>query len=117
MHISKRLQSLTEGKETENVIDFSTAEALAFGSLLQDGYNIRLSGQDSGRGTFSQRHGLLTDQELEGRTIVPLNYALGDSRGRFEIVNSPLVRYNFLNSIPCVYFRGRSRDQYSTWSL
>jgi 2-oxoglutarate dehydrogenase complex dehydrogenase (E1) component-like enzyme len=58
-------------KEGKN-IDWSTAEALAFGSLLLQGYNVRLSGQDVGRGTFSQRHALLIDQE-NNRSFVPLN--------------------------------------------
>ncbi|KAI8457607.1 hypothetical protein BY996DRAFT_6411498 [Phakopsora pachyrhizi] len=57
-------------------IGYSTAEALAFGTILEDGYDIRISGQDSGQGTFSQRHALLTDQVVEGRTIVPLNQLL-----------------------------------------
>ncbi|KAG0151793.1 hypothetical protein CROQUDRAFT_650848 [Cronartium quercuum f. sp. fusiforme G11] len=97
MHISKRLEALSEGKENQPVIDFSTAEALAFGTLLQDGYHIRLSGQDSGRGTFSQRHGLLTDQTIEGKTVVPLNHSLGGKGiGRLELVNSPLSEYAVL---------------------
>lgn len=98
MHVSKRLQALAEGKEDAPVIDFSTAEALAFGTLLEEGYHIRLSGQDSGRGTFSQRHGLLTDQVVEGRTVVPLNHAMEGSEGvgRLEIVNSPLSEYGVL---------------------
>ena len=53
-------------------IDWSTAEALAFGSLLDDGFSVRLSGQDSGRGTFSQRHSVLRNQENHDRYI-PLN--------------------------------------------
>src|SRR5277367_4705030 len=54
-------------------IDWSTAEALAFGTLLDDGFPVRLSGQDSERGTFSQRHSVLIDQETEAR-YVPLNH-------------------------------------------
>ncbi|MBW0491921.1 hypothetical protein O181_031636 [Austropuccinia psidii MF-1] len=99
MHIQKRLQAI-EGKQGDKIteIDFSTAEASAFGTLLEDGYDIRLSGQDSGRGTFSQRHALLTDQIIEGRTIVPLNQLAHEdpTRGKLEIVNSPLSEYSVL---------------------
>ncbi|PLW21799.1 hypothetical protein PCANC_02924 [Puccinia coronata f. sp. avenae] len=97
MHIQKRLQALESNLESHKaMIDFSTAEALAFGTLLEDGFDIRLSGQDSGRGTFSQRHALLTDQDVEGRTVVPLNELASQdpSRGKLEIVNSPLSEYS-----------------------
>ena len=50
-------------------IDWSTAEALAFGTLLNEGFSVRLSGQDSGRGTFSQRHAVLRNQENHDRYI------------------------------------------------
>jgi probable 2-oxoglutarate dehydrogenase E1 component DHKTD1 len=53
-------------------IDWSTAESLAFGSLLLQGFNIRISGQDVGRGTFSQRHAMLVDQN-NNKTFIPLN--------------------------------------------
>ena len=53
-------------------IDWSTAETLAFGTLLKEGFSVRLSGQDSGRGTFSQRHSVLRNQESHDRYI-PLN--------------------------------------------
>jgi 2-oxoglutarate dehydrogenase E1 component len=64
------------------------AEALAFGSLCLDGHKIRLSGQDCERGTFSQRHAVLYDQETEARYI-PL-YHLSPSQARFEVINSML---------------------------
>jgi multifunctional 2-oxoglutarate metabolism enzyme len=64
-----RRRSMLEGKEA---IDWSFGEALAFGTLLLDGFRVRLSGQDSGRGTFSQRHALLFDS-LTGQGLVPLN--------------------------------------------
>ena len=67
-HINKRLERMKDGK----IIDWSTAESLAFGSLLKEGFNVRISGQDVGRGTFSQRHCLLVDQE-SGNTYIPLN--------------------------------------------
>src|SRR5271156_76157 len=69
-------------------IDWSTAEALAFGSLLDDGFPVRLSGQDSERGTFSQRHSVLIDQQTEARYI-PLNH-IRDGQARCEVINSML---------------------------
>lgn len=86
--MQKRVQSLERGEG----IDFATAEALALGTLLQDGRNVRLCGQDSGRGTFSQRHALLADQEVEGRSVVPLNTSL-KADGCLEVVNSPLSEF------------------------
>ncbi|CAH7682776.1 Transketolase, pyrimidine binding domain-domain-containing protein [Phakopsora pachyrhizi] len=79
-------------------IDYSKAEALAFRTILEEGYDIRLSGQDSGQGAFSQRHALLADQVVEGRTIVPLNQlsAKNSQPGNLEIVNSPLSKYAVL---------------------
>ncbi|HZQ12581.1 MAG TPA: 2-oxoglutarate dehydrogenase E1 component [Pseudolabrys sp.] len=69
-------------------IDWATAEALAFGSLLKEGHPVRLSGQDSERGTFSQRHSVLFDQKTEERHT-PLNH-LGGSQARYEVLNSML---------------------------
>jgi len=74
--------------ETGEGIDWATAEALAFGSLVQEGYGVRLSGQDCERGTFSQRHSVLYDQASESR-YVPLN-AIAAGQGRFEVINSML---------------------------
>ena len=56
----------------EEPIDWSTAELLAFGTLLTEGFSVRLSGQDSGRGTFSQRHSVIRNQSNHDRYI-PLN--------------------------------------------
>ena len=69
-------------------IDWATAEALAFGTLLMEGHPVRLSGQDSGRGTFSQRHSVLVDQDTEERYI-PLNN-LRFGQAPFEVLDSPL---------------------------
>ncbi|HSI39306.1 MAG TPA: 2-oxoglutarate dehydrogenase E1 component [Xanthobacteraceae bacterium] len=69
-------------------IDWSTGEALAYCSLLIEGHPVRLSGQDSERGTFSQRHSVLTDQETEAR-YTPFNY-LRDGQSRYEVINSML---------------------------
>ena len=74
--------------ETGEGIDWSTAEALAFASILMEGNPIRLSGQDSERGTFSQRHSVLYDQKDETRYI-PLNN-LSPAQANYEVVNSML---------------------------
>ena len=74
--------------ESGEGIDWSTAEALAFGSLLVESFPVRLSGQDSARGTFSQRHSVLTDQEDE-HPYTPLNH-LDPQQANFEVINSPL---------------------------
>ncbi|MEM0908655.1 MAG: 2-oxoglutarate dehydrogenase E1 component, partial [Pseudomonadota bacterium] len=69
-------------------IDWATAEALAFATLLEEGFPVRLSGQDCERGTFSQRHSVLYDQETEERYI-PLNN-LAEGQSRYEVINSML---------------------------
>jgi len=79
---SNRHKSILEKKN----IDWSNAEALAFGSLLNEGFPVRLVGQDSGRGTFSQRHSVLRNQEDNSRYI-PLNN-ISDKQKNFEIVDS-----------------------------
>jgi 2-oxoglutarate dehydrogenase E1 component len=75
-------------------IDWATAEALAFGALLSEGTSVRLSGQDSGRGTFSQRHAVLVDQETEDR-FIPLNN-LAKGQAVFEVIDSPLSEASVL---------------------
>jgi len=72
--------------------DWATGEALAFGSLESEGYGVRLSGQDSGRGTFSQRHAVWVDQTDEHK-YVPLQSL---EHGRFEVLDSPLSEYGVL---------------------
>jgi 2-oxoglutarate dehydrogenase E1 component len=69
-------------------LDWATGEALAFCTLLLEGHKVRLSGQDSERGTFSQRHSVLIDQEDEGR-YTPFNH-LSPEQGHFEVINSLL---------------------------
>ncbi|MDB5591507.1 2-oxoglutarate dehydrogenase E1 component [Enterovirga sp.] len=73
--------------ETGEGIDWATAEALAFATLLEEGHPVRLSGQDVERGTFSQRHSVLLDQETEER-YTPLNHV--GAKSRYEVVNSML---------------------------
>ncbi|HET6537492.1 MAG TPA: 2-oxoglutarate dehydrogenase E1 component [Sphingopyxis sp.] len=79
-------------KDNEPTFDWATAESLAFGTLLSEGYQVRLSGQDVGRGTFSQRHAVWIDQKTEER-YVPLTKV---PHGRFEILDSPLSEYGVL---------------------
>jgi len=91
-HLHRTIQRFLENRrksiDTGAGLDWSTGEALAFASLLLDGHPVRLSGQDSERGTFSQRHSVLVDQENEERYI-SLNH-LHDGQSRFEVVNSML---------------------------
>jgi 2-oxoglutarate dehydrogenase E1 component len=84
--LKRQLDKRRENFSEDVSIEWAHAETLAFGSLLKEGFVIRLSGQDSQRGTFSQRHLVLHDVET-GATYTPLS-DLGD--GRFEIYNSPL---------------------------
>ncbi|MDC0925083.1 2-oxoglutarate dehydrogenase E1 component [Candidatus Pelagibacter sp.] len=84
--IVKILNNRKESVKNGFNIDWSTAEALAFGSLLDEGYPVRLVGQDSGRGTFSQRHSVLRNQKDNSR-YVPLNN-ISDNQKQFEVVDS-----------------------------
>src|SRR6195256_3053790 len=86
--IARLMQAKRKMIETGEGIDWSTGEALAFGTLLDDGFPVRLSGQDSSRGTFSQRHAVLVDQETEERYI-PLNH-INEGQPEFEVVDSLL---------------------------
>ncbi|MDB6015848.1 MAG: 2-oxoglutarate dehydrogenase, subunit [Pedosphaera sp.] len=78
-------QEMAAGKQP---LDWSAAESLAFATLATDRRRIRLSGQDSGRGTFSQRHAILYDYE-DGHTFIPLQN-LSPEQALVEIINSPL---------------------------
>ncbi|WP_150495954.1 2-oxoglutarate dehydrogenase E1 component [Roseibium aquae] len=86
--IARFLKNRERMVETGEGIDWATAEALAFASLLNEGHPVRLSGQDCERGTFSQRHSVLYDQEDESRYI-PLNH-VGEGQERYEVINSML---------------------------
>jgi 2-oxoglutarate dehydrogenase E1 component len=86
--IGRFLDNRRQTIEAGEGIDWSTAEALAFGAILLDGNPIRLSGQDSERGTFSQRHSVLYDQKDENRYI-PLNN-LSAAQAHYEVINSML---------------------------
>jgi len=86
--LERMLQKRQKAAESGHGLDWSGAEALAFGSLLTEGFPVRLSGQDSGRGTFSQRHSVLVDIQT-GENYVPLN-ALGKQQAAFNVYNSLL---------------------------
>ncbi len=92
LRVHRTVRRLLEQKraniEAGEDIDWATGEALAFGSLLLEDIPVRLSGQDSARGTFSQRHSVLVDQEDE-RKFTPLNN-LGRDQASYEVINSAL---------------------------
>jgi 2-oxoglutarate dehydrogenase E1 component len=86
--IARQLEAKRAAIEAGEGIDWATAEALAIASLCAEGTHVRMSGQDSGRGTFSQRHAVLVDQETEER-YVPINH-VSPEQAPFEIIDSPL---------------------------
>ena len=94
--VHKTLQRILDAKkamfDSGEGFDWATAEALAFGSLVAEGQSVRLSGQDSGRGTFSQRHAVWVDQ-TNGEKYIPLAHVDG---GRFEVRDSPLSEFGVL---------------------
>ena len=94
----KTVQRLLKAKaqmiETGEGIDWATGEALAFGTLLLDGYPVRLSGQDCTRGTFSHRHSGIIDQETEARYL-PLNH-IKPGQAEYEVIDSMLSEYAVL---------------------
>ena len=96
LNIHKTLGRVIKAKaemfETGDGFDWATAEALAFGSLVTEGFGVRLSGQDSGRGTFSQRHAVWVDQTDE-RKYIPLTTL---PHGKFEVYDSTLSEYGVL---------------------
>ncbi|WP_019906403.1 2-oxoglutarate dehydrogenase E1 component [Methylobacterium sp. 77] len=91
-HLHRTIQRFFDNRakavETGKGIDWATAEALAIGSLLIDGHRVRLSGQDVERGTFSQRHAVVIDQENEQR-FTSLN-SIRDGQANLEVINSML---------------------------
>ncbi len=92
--LKQGLQIRLEMAEGKRPVDWATAELAAFGSLALEGHRVRLSGQDSGRGTFSQRHALLTDSETGARYSVLQH--LSDDQAPVEIINSPLCEAGVL---------------------
>jgi 2-oxoglutarate dehydrogenase E1 component len=87
----------------ERPVDWGMAEALAFGSLLWEGARVRISGQDTRRGTFNQRHAVVVDHE-SGAEYVPLRH-LHSRQGAFDAVDSPLAEASILG-----FEYGYSRD-------
>ncbi|MGG7568661.1 2-oxoglutarate dehydrogenase E1 component [Rhodovulum sp. DZ06] len=92
--IQRLMETKREMIDTGKGIDWATAEALAFGTLQTEGYPVRLSGQDCTRGTFSQRHSGLVDQETEER-YYPLNN-IKAGQAQYEVVDSMLSEYAVL---------------------
>ena len=92
INVHKTLKRVLENRrkviEEGEGIDWATAEHLAFGTLLTEGFPVRLSGQDSGRGTFSQRHSHIIDQVTEAK-YTPLNH-LREGQARYEVIDSML---------------------------
>jgi len=86
--LKRFLDNRRKAIETGEGIDWATGEALAFGTLLKEGHPVRLSGQDVERGTFSQRHTVLYDQDTE-EPYAPLNH-ISKEQSRFEVINSML---------------------------
>ncbi len=92
--VGRLLDSKREMFESGTGFDWATGEALAFGSLLTEGYKVRLAGQDSARGTFSQRHSALINQENEER-YYPLNH-VRKGQAEYEVIDSMLSEYAVL---------------------
>ena len=84
--ISKIIELRRQSVLNKKGIDWSTAESLAFGTLLAEGYPVRLVGQDTGRGTFSQRHSVLRNQ-IDNSRYIPLNN-ISNEQKKFEVVDS-----------------------------
>ena len=78
-------------------VDWSSAESLAIGTLLSEGFSVRLSGQDSGRGTFSQRHAVLRNQDNHDRYI-PLNN-IQSGQKKFEVIDRKFRGTNFIYTL------------------
>ncbi len=86
--LKRVLEARVDSANGNRAIDWATAELAALGTLAMEGHPIRLSGQDCGRGTFSQRHAVLHDTQ-SAESYTPLNH-LGESQARVNIINSPL---------------------------
>ncbi|MGA1209663.1 MAG: 2-oxoglutarate dehydrogenase E1 component, partial [Gemmobacter sp.] len=92
--VGRQLEAKREMFATGAGFDWATAEALAFGSLLTEGFPVRLAGQDCTRGTFSQRHSAFIDQTTEER-FYPLNH-IREGQSRYEVIDSMLSEYAVL---------------------
>ena len=90
----RKIQRLVESRQTmfdEDRLDWAMAEHLAYGSLLAEGFNVRISGQDVERGTFSHRHAVVKVEDSEEEIILLKN--VSDNQGQFNIYNSLLSEY------------------------
>jgi len=91
----RKIAKLIEGRNTmyfeTNQLDWAMAELLAYGTLMKEGYNVRMSGQDVERGTFSHRHAVIKVEESEEEIILHNN--IPDTKGEFNIFNSLLSEY------------------------
>ncbi len=92
--VARQLDSKSEMFKSGKGFDWATSEAIAFGSILTEGYPVRLSGQDCTRGTFSQRHSAFIDQTTEERHY-PLNH-IKAGQSRYEVIDSMLSEYAVL---------------------
>ncbi|WP_420396879.1 2-oxoglutarate dehydrogenase E1 component [Nioella sp.] len=92
--VGRLLETKKQMFESGEGFDWATAEALAYGSLLTEGYPVRLAGQDATRGTFSQRHSGLIDQVTEDR-YYPLNH-IREGQAHYEVIDSMLSEYAVL---------------------
>ncbi len=93
--VARMLNTKAEMIKTGKGIDWATAEALAFGTLMLEGYPVRLSGQDCTRGTFSHRHSGIIDQVTEERYL-PLNHIAKEQAAQYEVIDSMLSEYAVL---------------------
>ena len=93
--VQRMLNTKAEMIKSGTGIDWATAEALAFGSLIVEGFPVRLSGQDCTRGTFSHRHSGILDQNT-GEKFYPLNNIRPDQAGHYEVIDSMLSEYAVL---------------------
>eukprot|EP01017_Pseudomicrothorax_dubius_P010604 TRINITY_DN13801_c0_g1_i1.p1 TRINITY_DN13801_c0_g1~~TRINITY_DN13801_c0_g1_i1.p1 ORF type:complete len:398 (+),score=94.53 TRINITY_DN13801_c0_g1_i1:94-1287(+) len=89
-YVDERIKQVEQGS-----IDWATSEAIAVGSLLAQGYNVRFAGQDVERGTFSHRHFVLKDQRNENK-VTPFSELPLPTAGRFQVANSPLSEASIL---------------------
>jgi len=97
-NLHRKLQNLNAERmamaQGEKLFDWGMGELMAYGTLLWEGVNVRISGQDSGRGTFSHRHARLVDQVTQ-QPYYPLRH-LRKQQGRFDVINSFLSEYGVL---------------------
>jgi 2-oxoglutarate dehydrogenase E1 component len=92
--VQRLMKQRWEMVDTKNSLDWGMAELLAYGSIIHDGYNVRLSGEDSERGTFSHRHAVIKAEDSEEEVILLNN--IDGNHGRFAIYNSLLSEYGVM---------------------